>query len=93
MQLFQSQVEEDGRIGVFPARVAGREEAADVSGGDGAEQGVSDGVQEYVAVGVAGEAFRVVERESADAQRHAGLECVGVKAKSDAYIHGYRAYS
>ena len=34
LQLFHGQVEEDGRVGVLPARVAGREEAADVAGGD-----------------------------------------------------------
>jgi hypothetical protein len=57
LQLFQSEVEEDGGVGVFPARVAGGKEAADVAGGDGAEQGVGDGVEQDVAVGVAGEAF------------------------------------
>ncbi len=50
LDLFEREVEEDGGVGVFPARVVGREEGADVAGSDGAEQGVGDGVQEYVAV-------------------------------------------
>ena len=63
VELFQSQVEEDGGVGVFPARVARGEEAADVACGDGAEEGVGDGVEQDVAVGVAGEALGVVERQ------------------------------
>ncbi len=93
LQLFHGQVEEDGRVGVFPARIAGREEAADIAGGYGAEQGVGNGVQQHIAVGVAGQALGVVERESADAQRHAWFESVRVIAKSDACFHGYRACS
>ena len=54
----------------------------------GAQQGVGDGVQQHVAVGVAGEALGVFERESADAQGDAWLEFVRVIAKSDACIHG-----
>ena len=91
LQLLHGEVEEDGRVGVFPAGIAGREEAADVAGGDGAQQGVGDGVQQHVAVGVAGQALGVFERESADAQRHAFFEGVRVIAKSDACFHGYRA--
>ena len=49
LQRIQGQAEEDGRVGVLPARVAGREKSADVAGGDGAEQGVGDGVQQHVA--------------------------------------------
>ena len=69
LQLFQGQVEKDGRVGVFPARIAGREEAADIAGGDGAQQRVGNGVQQHVAVGVAGQALGVVKRQSANAQR------------------------
>jgi hypothetical protein len=35
----------------------------------------------------------MVDRKSADAQRHARFEDVRVKAKSDPCFHGYRACS
>jgi len=87
LEFFKGEIEEDGGVGVFPSRVVGREEGADVARGHCAEEGVGDGVEEDVAVGVAGEAFGVVEREAADAERNAGLEDVRVIAKSDANIH------
>jgi hypothetical protein len=88
LDLFEGQVEEDRRVGVFPARVAGREEAADVPGRDGAEQRVGDGVQQHVAVGVAGEALGMLDVEAADAQGHSGGECVGIPAATDSQAHG-----
>lgn len=87
LNFFEGEVEEDGGIGVFPARVAGRKETADVAGGDGAEQGVGDGVQEHVAVGVSGESFGVGDGEAADFEGHSGLECVRVPAVANAYAH------
>ena len=86
LQLLEREIEEDGGVGVFPARIAGREEAADVAGGHGTQQRVGDGVEQHVAVGVAGQALRVVQRHAADAQGHAGLELVRVIAKTDAYV-------
>ena len=91
LQLFEREVEKDGGVGVFPARIAGRKEAADVARGHGAQQRVGNGVQQHVAVGVAGQALGVVQRHAADAQRHAGLEFVRVIAKSDACVHRFRA--
>ena len=76
LNLFQGKVEKDGGVGVLPAWIAGREEAADVAGGDCAEQRVGNGVQQHVAVGVAGEAFGMIDCQAADLERHAGLECV-----------------
>ena len=61
-------------------------ESYDVAGGHCAEQGVGDGVEQRVAVGVAGEALGVVERHAAHAQRHTGLELMRVIAKTDAYV-------
>ena len=86
-ELFEREVEEDGGVGVLPAWVARREEAADVACGDCAEDGVGDGVEEDVAIGMTGEAFRVVKRHAADAERNPGFECVRVPAESDASVH------
>ena len=80
LELLGGEVEEDGGVGVFPAGVARGEEAADVAGGYSAEESVGDGVEEDIAVGVSGQAFRVVEGHAADAQRYSGLEFVGVVA-------------
>ena len=41
-----------------------------------AQQRVGNGVQQHVAVGVAGQALRVLQRESANAQRDARFERV-----------------
>ena len=41
---FERRGEEDGGVGVLPLGVGGREEGADVSGGDRTQQGVRDGV-------------------------------------------------
>ncbi len=91
LQLFDGEVEKDGGVGVFPARIARREEAADVAGGHGAQQRVGDGVQQHVAIGVTGKALGMVQCHAADAQRYARLECVRVPAKSDSCIHDLRA--
>ena len=40
-------------------------------GGNRAQQGIGNGVQQHVAVGVAGQALGMVERQTADAQRNA----------------------
>ncbi len=67
--LFERRLQEDAGGRALPARIAGRKEGADIAGGDRAEQGVGDGVEEHVAVGVAGEAFGVLDGEAADDQR------------------------
>ncbi len=85
--LFERGLEEEGGVGALPLGVGGGEEGADVAGGDCAEEGVGDGVEEEVAVGVAGEAFGVIDLEAADDQRHVLLEGVRVKAETDAHAH------
>ena len=90
LQLFQSQVEKDGGVGVFPARIAGREKAANISRGHGAQQRVGNGVEQHVAVRVAGQSLGMINRHAAKAQGHTGLEFVRVVAKSDACVHHCR---
>ncbi len=87
LQLFHCQLQKDGRVGVLPARIAGRKEAADIARGNRAQQRVGYRVQQHVAVGVAGQPLGMVQRHPANAQRHARLECVRVLAKSDPCIH------
>ena len=74
--LFQRGLQEDAGGRALPAWIAGREEGADIAGGDRAQQRIGDGVQEDVAVGVAGEALGVRDGQAANHQRHAGLEGV-----------------
>ena len=74
--IFQRGLQEDAGGRALPAWIAGREEGADIAGGDRAQQRIGDGVQEDVAVGVAGEALGVRDGQAANHQRHAGLEGV-----------------
>ncbi len=72
LQLFKSKVEKNGGVGVFPAWIAGREKAADIARGHGAQQRVGNGVEQHVAIGVAGQALGVVDascRQGATAHR------------------------
>src|SRR5271165_6702131 len=76
LNFFESQVEKDGGVGVFPAWIARRKEAADVSGGDGTKERVGYSVQQNVAVGVAGQALRMIDGKAADLERHTRFERV-----------------
>ena len=64
----------------------GGEERADVAEVGGAEDRVDQRVRDHVAVGVAGEAARLVERDAAEDERHALLERVRVDADADAEL-------
>ena len=70
------------RVGALPALVAGGEERADVAEPRRAEHGVDEGVRDHVAVRVAGEAARVLDRDPAEHERHAVLERVRVDARA-----------
>src|SRR6202012_5540396 len=72
--LFERRLEADGGVRPLPFGIGRREEGADVSGGDGSEQGVGDGVQQQIAVGVPGEALRVVDLKASDDQGATGFE-------------------
>jgi hypothetical protein len=75
-QLFEREVQKNRGVGILPAWIAGREKAANVACGYGAQQRVSNGVQQHIAVGVAGQALRVIDCDATDFQLQAGLEGV-----------------
>jgi hypothetical protein len=58
--------EKYGGVGVFPLRIGRREKRAYVGAGNCAEQGVGDGVQKDVAIGVAAEAPVVRQSDASD---------------------------
>ena len=91
LELFEGQLDEDSGVGVLPAWIAWREKGPDVARGDGAQQRVSNGVQQHVAVGVPGQALGMVEQHAANAQRYARFERMRVPAKSDPCIHSWFA--
>jgi hypothetical protein len=67
---------------------------ANVAGANSAEKGVSERVQENVAIAVTGEAFVVPEFDSADLERNTGFELVGVEPVANAHAsidpnHGF----
>ena len=74
------------RVGAVPARVAGGEERADVAEPGRAEHGVGERVRDHVAVGVAGEAARMLDRDAAEHERNAVLERMRVDADADAEL-------
>ena len=76
VDFFHRRAQKERRRSALPAWIAGWEEGADIASADCAEQGIGDGVQQHVAVRVAGEAFMVLDRQAADNQRDARLERV-----------------
>ena len=82
-QLFERQFEKNRRVGVLPARIARRKEAANVACRHRAQQRIGNRVQQHVAIRMSGQALGMFQRHSANSQRHAWLECVRVPAKSD----------
>ena len=80
-------------VGAAEALVARREQRADVAEPGSAEQRVDQRVREHVAVGVAGEAARMVDRHAAEHERHAVDERVRVDTDPDAQSHASTAGS
>lgn len=78
-------LDEDDGVCALPSRIARREEGADVSGGDGAEQGIGQRVQQHVAIGVSSETVGVRDGDSADAKRNSRLKFVRVETVSDSH--------
>ena len=76
LDFFERQVEEDGGIGVLPAGVSGREEGADITGRNSAQQCVGNGVKQNITIAVAGQPFGVINGDAADTQWNARLKRV-----------------
>ena len=60
--------------------------AADVAVGDGAKDGVGQGVQQHVSVRMADESGIMLYLQAAEPDVIAGAECVDVVAKAGAYV-------
>ena len=75
--------DENRGVGVLPARIAGWEILSDVARTGGAQQCVGDGVQNRVAVGVAGQAAGVADAHAAQDERARIVEGVDVDALPD----------
>src|ERR1700678_747670 len=80
----QRLLDEDGRICAFPLGIAGREIGSDVAGGNGAEQRVGDGMQQDVTIRMTGKSSVMRDGETADFERDAVFELVGVPTVADA---------
>ena len=79
--------EEEPRVGILPARVGVGVELADVAEAGGAEQGVGDGVQHHVGVGMADQAARMLDADAAQDQRPAFGQPVRVVPDADPECH------
>ena len=56
-----------------------------------AQYRIADRMEQHIPIRVAGQALGMFQREPANAQLHARLECVRVVAKSDACVHVFCA--
>jgi len=74
--LLQRFLKKNDGVGAFPPGIGGREIAADISGRDRAQQGIGNGVEKNVTIGMAGQAFGVGKLHAAYFQRDAGLKFV-----------------
>src|SRR5581483_10701046 len=80
-------IEEDGAGLVFPARVARGKILANIAKRGRAEQGIHDGVNDGVTVGVAGESQFKGDGDAAEDERAVWCEGVNVVAGADAHGH------
>src|SRR5579859_1550487 len=81
-------VGEEGAAGrAMPARVAGGEVAADVAQRRCAEQGIDDGVNQHVSVGMPRQPARVGDGDAADHQGAPFGEAMYVVADAYSYSH------
>ena len=74
--------EELRRVGAAPLRISGREMAADVAGADRAENGIGQGMQADIGVGVAFERLLVGDADATDGDAVAGGESMHVVTRS-----------
>ncbi len=80
--------QQDERVGVAVGVVARGKQRPEVGQPRRAEQGVGDGVRDRVAVGVAGEARRVLDPNATEHERRRVAEGMDVEAEPDAVPHG-----
>src|SRR5208282_300966 len=86
LDALQRLAQKHGGVGVFPLRIGRRKQRSNVGAGDGAEQRVSDRVQQDVAVGMAAETLVVRQSHAPDFERNAGFEFVRVPTVADAHF-------
>ena len=83
--LAQGFFKKDGGIGALPLGIGGRKESSDIAGGDRAQQRIGQRVEQDIAVGMAGQALIVRQKNAADLKGNAGAKLMGIPAK--AYSH------
>ena len=75
----------DGGVGPLPLGIGGRKESSDIARGDRAQQRIGQRVEQDIAIGMAGQALIVRQKNAADLERNAGAKLVGIPTK--AYSH------
>src|SRR5690606_18056898 len=79
-------LEENGGVRTAPALVRRREGGADVAFADGAKDGVRQGVEARVRVGMAHEALIMGNAQATEGHMVAGAEAMDVKAIANTYV-------
>lgn len=82
-----------GRVAVFVGWVSVGEHFADVADGGGTEEGIRDGVQEYVGVAVADGVLVVRDVEAAETQRSARRQTVRIVPNSYTDAQSWKSLS
>lgn len=72
------------RIRSLPAFIGRRKKRADIGSCDGSEQGIGNGVEKNVTVGMAAQSHGMRQLDPADLQRNPRLEFVGIPTVADA---------
>ena len=81
--------QEAGAVGVFPRGFAGREVATDVAFREGAVDGVAEGVDADVGVGMSGQTALVRDSDATENKGAVLDEDVDIESGADAGIHGW----
>lgn len=68
--------DEQRRVCTFPFGIGGRKESANITGGNGTEQRIGQGVQQHVAIGMPAQSFRMGEHDATNLQGDPALKLV-----------------
>src|SRR5258708_16641546 len=86
MDLFERFFHKNDRISALPFRVRRWEVAADIASSHGAQQCISQCMEQDIAVGVAGEAFVMGKLDAADSEGDAFFEFVRIPAQTNSHF-------
>jgi hypothetical protein len=85
VDLFERFFNKDSRFGALPSWVRRREKPADVPRSNRAQQSVSQGMQQNIAIRMAGQALIVDKFHPANLERNAGAKFMGIPTVTNSH--------